>query len=253
MIIHTLKNRGFSLIELAVVLFIISLILGGLLPPLATQIEQRERESTQGQLDEIKQVIYGYVLQNRYLPCPDCRDNTGNCAGLTANDGVEDTIGGPLFQCATSAGNLPWSTLGVKETDAWGRPFTYRVTDIFADRGTGSDTTAGCTPTTTGVSFALCSNGDINIFGNNADAEAGVNFLAQNVPAIVVSHGANWSDTPSDDEEENYEDSSNANDELSRFVYRDFSSDEGNEFDDLMIWISPHVLRTKMLNAGLLP
>lgn len=240
------KQRGFSLIELAMVLFIISLILGGLLPPLATQIEQREREKTQDQLDEIKEVIYGYVLQNKYFPCPDCRDNTGNCAAATANDGQEDTIGGPLFTCATEAGNLPWSDLGLLETDAWGQRFTYRVTSSFADRGTGSDGT-GCTPSTAGVSFSLCSDGNITIL----DSDGGAN-VATNVPAIVVSHGGNWDETPSTDEAENYDDGS-AGDVDGTFVYRDFSSEAGNEFDDLMIWISPHVLRTRMLDAGILP
>jgi len=257
------KQPGFSLIELAIVLFIISLILGGLLPPLATQIEQREREKTQDQLDEIKEVIYGYVLQNRYFPCPDCRDNTGNCAAATANDGIEDTISGvgTSLDCATEAGNLPWSSLGVRENDAWAQRFTYRVYIEFADRNGGSDSdgapaspvapgttgSTGCSPTTSGVSFALCSGGNITIL----DSDGGAN-VATNVPAIVVSHGGNWDEDPSDDEDENYDDG-RAGDVAGTFVYRDFSSEAGNGFDDLMTWISPHVLRTRMLDAGILP
>lgn len=242
----TRKVNGFSLIELAIVLFIISLILGGLLPPLATQIEQRERERTQNQLDEIHDVLYGFVLQNRYFPCPDCWDNSGNCASATANDGEEDTIGASPFTCATEVGNLPWSSLGVRETDAWGQRFTYRVTDGFADRDTGSDGT-GCTPVTASVSFAMCSTGNITIL----DGDGG-NNVATGVPAIVVSHGGNWDEDPSDHEDENYDDG-RTGDVAGTFVYRDFSTEAGNEFDDLMIWISPHVLRTRMLNAGILP
>jgi len=37
------------------------------------------------------------------------------------------------------------------------------------------------------------------------------------------------------------------------FVYRDFSSDSTSGFDDMLIWISPHILRAKMLEAGILP
>ena len=245
------------------VLFIISLILGGLLPPLATQIEQRERERTQDQLNEIREVIYGYVLQNRYLPCPDCRDNTGNCAAVTANDGQEDTINGAgtSLDCATEVGNLPWSDLGVQETDAWGQRFTYRVYYEFADRNDpdnsdgapaspaapGTTGSASCTPTTAGVSFSLCSGGNITIL----DSDGG-NNVATNVPAIVVSHGGNWDETPSTDEAENYDDGS-AGDVDGTFVYRDFTSSTANPYDDLMIWISPHVLRSRMLSAGILP
>ncbi len=253
------RQIGFSLIELAVVLFIISLILGGLLPPLSTQIEQKEREKTQAQLDEIKQVLYGYVYRNNYLPCPDCRDNSGNCAGATANDGLEDTIAGTgnTLDCATEVGNLPWVDLGVQETDAWNQRFTYRVDNEYADRESATlPVTAsewegtGCTPTTSGVSFALCSDGNIDVLNSDGGTK-----LAENVPAIVVSHGANWSNTPSADEDENYDDGS-AGDTDRDFVYKDFvkdSSDPSNDFDDMMTWISPHVFRAKMLDAGILP
>ena len=47
-------QEGFTLIELAIVLFILGLLLGTILPPLAAQFEQKRREETQAQLDEIK-------------------------------------------------------------------------------------------------------------------------------------------------------------------------------------------------------
>lgn len=265
--IRTIRQHGFSLIELAVVLFIISLILGGLLPPLATQIEQKEREQTQAQLDEIKQVLYGYAFKNNYLPCPDCRDNSGNCAGVTANDGFEDTIAGTgnTLDCASEVGNLPWASLGVQEYDAWNQHFTYRVDNEFADRESSTNPVTasewegtGCTPTTSGVSFSLCSDGNITVKDS-----AGGSDIADNVPAIVVSHGADWSSTATDDgnaatyadEDENYDDG-RTGDTAKTFVYKDFvkdNTDSSKDFDDMMIWISPHVFRAKMLEAGILP
>ncbi|MFT5426041.1 MAG: prepilin-type N-terminal cleavage/methylation domain-containing protein, partial [Gammaproteobacteria bacterium] len=129
-----IRNSGFTLIELAMVLFILSLLLASFLAPLAARVEQKEREKTQIQLDEIETVIYGYVLQNAYLPCPDCSVYAGDCKVLEdidpldtiINDGMEDLIGdaGDALTCATEFGNLPWVTLGVKETDEWDNRFT---------------------------------------------------------------------------------------------------------------------------------
>ncbi len=246
-------SQGFTLIELAVVLFVLGLLLSSFLAPLAARVEQQERNNTQIQLNEIIEIIYGYALQNNYLPCPDCRDNTGGCAGNTANDGIEDTDAGPgvSLVCASEVGNLPWVTLGVQGTDAWDNTFTYRVDDAFADRGdpNQSDGT-GCEAgsATLNVSFSLCSDGDITVL----DADGG-NNVATFIPAIVVSHGKNWPEVPTAHEEENYDDATVATDTIGTFVDKDYSDDAVAGFDDMLIWISPHVLRTMAVKSGILP
>jgi len=250
-----LKNRyfqnGFSLIELAIVLFILSLLLGTLLSALPARLEQEERAKTQERLDEILEVLYGFTIRNTRLPCPDCRDTTGGCSGFTPNDGQEDITAGTPATCAattgtTAAGNLPWVDLGVTGVDDWGNTFTYAVDEEFADTEDGADS---CTPVTLNVSFAFCSDGSIVVL----DADGGSN-IATGVPAIVVSHGKNWTETPSAHEEENYEDTTTyPGDTLGIFVSRDFSNDPTDKFDDMLIWVSPHVLRKRMLDAGILP
>ena len=236
--------QGFTLLELTMVLFILSLLLAGFLVPLAARVEQKERSDTQIQLDEIETVVYGYVLQNNHLPCPDCSDNTGDCAALTANDGEEDLIRvGSVSSCATEKGNLPWVTLGVKETDAWNNRFTYRVDDSFADRDDPASDGTGCSASATlNVSFSLCSVGDIIVRGGAGGAK-----VATEIPAIIVSHGKNFSDNvPSADETENLDPDTN-------FVDKVYSSAAGTEFDDMLLWISPHVLKTMSVNGGILP
>jgi len=238
-------NKGFTLIELTMVLLILGLLLSSFLAPLAARVEQQERNNTQIQLDEIEKIIYGHVLQNAYLPCPDCRDNAGGCVGLTANDGVEDR---PAGVCASEIGNLPWVTLGVKGTDEWDNTITYRVDDVFADSNTpvsdGTPLQAGCanTSATLNVSFSLCSDGDITV----NDLATGGDLVASFIPAIVVSHGKNWAVSTSADEAEN-------TDGDTIFVDKDYSQAVGSEFDDMLIWISPYVLRTMSVNAGILP
>lgn len=238
------NDRGFTLLELSVVLLIAGLLLGGLLVPLSTQMEQGQRTQTQAQFDEAREVLYGFVLKNHRLPCPDCStDTVGNCDDIAAadaahiGDGAEDIIAGD--NCAHQTGNLPWVTLGVLGNDAWGRRLTYYVTNTFADTTTAG---AGCTPDTLNVSFGLCTDGDVDIVA----AAGTTNYVARDVPAIILSHAANGLDTTRVHELENA-------DADAIFVYRDFSGDATYGFDDMLIWISPHILRAKLLDAGILP
>ncbi|MDZ7734835.1 MAG: hypothetical protein U5P41_00760 [Gammaproteobacteria bacterium] len=76
-------------------------------------------------------------------------------------------------------------------------------------------------------------------------------LVAKHIPAIVLSHGKNYIELdPSDFEAENLDYETT---EPILFIQRDFSQKDGEEFDDLLIWISPHTLRLKMVEAGLLP
>lgn len=228
-------QHGFTLVELAIVLFIVALLLGGLLAPMAVQIEQNERRQTRDKMEEIREAIYGFALVEHRLPCPDCRNTDDACAGGAPNNGVEDRIDDTNAQCRSEVGNLPWATLGVSGIDAWGRRFTYRVDGQFANDidGTG----AGC-PVTPGVKFELCAEGNIEVRTDHDDSDS---WTAKGIPAIIVSHGKEG------EFRSNFE---AANDGLNEiFVDRPISPD----FDDILVWISPHQLRLKMLRAGILP
>ncbi len=236
-------SQGFTLIEMTVVLFILALLLGSFLVPLATRVEQKERENTQIQLDEIEAAIHGFVLQNNRLPCPDCALVGTTCVNTITNDGEAD-VNNTTGACLVNQGNLPWVTLGVQKSDAWGNEFTYRVDGEFADTTDDTTGTPNCAATLN-VSFSLCSDGDITV----RDSVGGAN-VAMNIPAIIVSHGKNFSNNavslPLSDEEENLDNDAN-------FVDRDYSLEVNNEFDDMLLWISPHVLRTMAVRSGILP
>lgn len=239
------KQLGFTLVEIAIVMLIITLLLTGLVPTISSQIEQKQRNETRKQIDEIQQALIGFTLINGRLPCP------ADPAILTgaANAGIE------RLTCTTALGTLegvlPWVTLGVQETDSWGNRFTYRVSESFADSPlAGTVTPPGtCLSTSIISSFALCTEGDITI----KDSAAG-NTVASKIPAIIVSHGAksNGAYTPhggatrivdaAGDELEN------ANN-TTTFVYKSTASD----FDDQVVWISPNILFNRMVTAGKLP
>jgi prepilin-type N-terminal cleavage/methylation domain-containing protein len=130
-----LCERGFTLIELAIVLFVITLLLGGMLTPLGQQIAERQTGETRHAMDSARTALVGYALRHREhnetgnLPCPDMR-----APGPTgvANDGQEDRHGDG--RCVVLAGNLPWLTLGLAESDAWGNRLGYAVAPDWAKR-----------------------------------------------------------------------------------------------------------------------
>ncbi|HEY9197723.1 MAG TPA: prepilin-type N-terminal cleavage/methylation domain-containing protein [Gammaproteobacteria bacterium] len=148
----TRRQTGFTLVEMAVVLVIVGLLLGGLLVPLGTQMENDRRKETAATLDAIREALIGFaVINDARLPCAD-----------TNGDGRED--------CPSAAmGGLPYADLGVSATDAWGNPWRYAVTGAFTS------------------TFALATAGTLNVADTNGCA-AGT-LLAANVPAVVISEG----------------------------------------------------------------
>ena len=266
-----IKQSGFSLIELAVVLFILSLLLGGMLSPLATSIEQENRQKAQDDLNEIKDLLLGYAIINGRLPCPDCPDLTvGSCnaAGSSnVNDGLEDRYdSGGIQVCRTDIGNLPWTELQIKSDDAWGNYYTYQVTPDFSRESNNS----ACGSATTGISFELCTSGDIDIYDTYATTYPVTPTVANDVVAIVISHGKNFLETSQQDQEvENYGrnpenpdsgttiiSSYTPSDYVSNvFIYTDYTNTSSGDvaYDDLMIWLPAPTLMNKMVSAGKLP
>ena len=227
-------QRGLTLVELAMVLVIFSLLVGGMLMGLGAQRQVAESNESQKQLSEIRDALIGFAVANGRLPCPANPALVSGAAGA----GLERVpiAGGCTGGAAAVAGVLPWATLGVPELDVWGRRVSYRVTGIFAQPITGL------------ASFALNSAGDINIRATSAGT-----LIASNVPAAIVSHGTNglggflptgaqMAASADADETEN----SNADVE---FVSKAFTS----TFDDQVVWVTPSILMHRMVSAQKLP
>ncbi|MGZ8256366.1 MAG: type II secretion system protein, partial [Gallionella sp.] len=93
----TPKTLGFTLIEMAMVLMIVALVLGGMLPVISGQIEQQRTNETRKQLAEIREALLGFVVTNNRLPCP---------ATGALNTGVEAVTGtGAALVCSAINGN----------------------------------------------------------------------------------------------------------------------------------------------------
>jgi prepilin-type N-terminal cleavage/methylation domain-containing protein len=233
------KASGFSLIELALVLVVVALLMGGLLVPLSMQIEQQKIRETQKAMEEIKEALLGYSLTSLHLPCPDKTSGANNGANDAPNDGVEDfTVA--TGQCVVTEGNIPWATLGVASVDGWNSRIHYSVTATFSNRS----------PLLT---YSLVSAGTLRVC---LDA-ACVTPVATNVPAVILSFGKNGYGAINASNIANPAPSSAdelANTDLTvDFVSHPTSNLAGQEFDDLVTWLSPNILYNRMVAAGRLP
>jgi len=157
----TFRRRGFTLTEMAVVLVIVSLLIGGMILPLAAQQDIRNVAATQKQIVDAIEALHGFAASRSgvpYLPCPD-----------TDGNGQEDRLGA---DCTATEGNLPWVDLGLGRQDAWGNALRYAVSPAFANSTGG---------------FALLTLGTLRVCADAACAAV----VAANVPAVVFSRGKN--------------------------------------------------------------
>lgn len=221
------RQQGFSLLEMAVVLVIVGLLLGGLLGSVSgLQTRQREAQ-TERQLDEIREALMTFAAVNARLPCP-------------ANPATPDTVAGAGVERAPNlvgctggnAGVLPWATLGLAQTDAWGRRFSYRVAPLFAR-------------TAPAITLPLLGDGTVQNL-------AGVALSIQ-LPAVVVSHGANGRGGfgPSGAPGAASTDAAELENTDADAVF--VSDTPTDTFDDLVRWVPLSVLLGRMLQAGALP
>lgn len=63
------RQRGFTLIEMAIVLVIVTILLGGLAIPLSAQIQARRIAETNRTLEEAREAILGYAMSNTTTTC----------------------------------------------------------------------------------------------------------------------------------------------------------------------------------------
>ena len=214
---------------MAITLFIVALLLGGLLVPLGTQVEQRKITETQKTLDDIKEALIGFTIANGRLPRPATSNVDGNEKSACASEGV-------------CTGFIPWATLGITKLDGWGKIFVYSVTPAFANNPISFTTVATKTVQTRDTTGTLVS-------------------LASSTPVVIISQGKNnwgigdngnaFADTSATNTDEDTNNSATVN-----FISRtqtDNTAASGGEFDDIVTWLSPNILFNRLVAAGKLP
>jgi prepilin-type N-terminal cleavage/methylation domain-containing protein len=245
-------HKGFTLIEMAVVLVVVGVLLGSFIGTLGNRIDVSRVSEAETELEDIKQAMMAYAFVNGFLPCPDCDEAGGSCTAAMVGDGLEDYDGA---QCSENedAGNVPWVTLGLGRGDPWSNHYRYAVQNIYADQS---------------IPFAL-NTVMANPFSIQepdyvADATGATpHDLANNVVAVIFTHGKNGFGAISEDNTarsaipaENTDELENDDNDTDYYIRPETRADaaiSGGEFDDLLIWISEYELKAKMVEAGKLP
>jgi general secretion pathway protein G len=105
----TLKQQGFTLLELLVVIVIIGLLAGYVAPRYFAQVGKSEVQVAKAQIESLEKALDQFRLDNRRYP--------------SAEEGLEALMAKPA-----SAAN--WSGPYLKKAvphDPWGHPYVYRV------------------------------------------------------------------------------------------------------------------------------
>lgn len=246
--IDTTGARGFTLFELAVVLIIVALLSGGLMLSLSAQQDNMAVADTERRLNDARDALLGFAAANGRLPCP----------ASAVSNGIESPAGGGA--CSNPLdGFLPAATLGLAPADAqgyavdaWGNPLRYAL--AMQANPTHCPAPASCFATTDGIrrlwNTATPPTPDLRVCSSvipGPPAQCAGATLADNAVAVIYSRGKNGAAVPAGADEV-------ANGDGDRvFVWHTATPAGGNEFDDLMTWISPNLLYHRLIAAGRLP
>lgn len=235
---HLLRSQsslhGFSLLEMAIALVILSLMMGWLMTPLKVQYGLQKYQQTEQRLYTAQQALLGHALIYHYLPCPD---------NDQPPDGWENVLSNQ--SCASDEGVLPWQQLGIVATDAWGRYFRYRADSTFTHHSqwfsvSAAESASNIQVTSdTGAATSVPSRPAAIILSHGENGLGGIQS--------VSGGGAYVMPAPSHvDEREN------ADGDLA-FVDQAQQQTGTAVFDDRLIMLSPKVLIQQMVQAQRLP
>lgn len=257
--------RGFTLVEMAVVFMIVTLLLGGLIATLNAQFDARNATQTEQTMQLARDALTGFAIRQERLPCPAVENSTNiptmppywviyAVAGV--RDGTATSVAGTGEEafaagassttnglCARTTGFLPALTLGIGPTDekgylldGWGNRLLYAVTDGDATNPRAF-TTAKKLRT---LGFAVTPNLFVcTATPGNAPTDCGVGVPGTRAPAVIVSLGKNYAQVAFGDEAFN-------NDGDRIFV----AHTPGPSFDDQLLWLSENVLYSRMIAAS---
>jgi prepilin-type N-terminal cleavage/methylation domain-containing protein len=262
------RIKGFTLIEIAIVLLVVSILLGYTVALFPVQQELKQYRAVNDEMDRIIDAIYAYAQVNGRLPC---------AASLALRNGSPDAEDGNASpdngtECNQWYGYLPAKTLGIDGRydvdklllDPWGSPYRYQVTanDTNSDDSSSGLGVAGGDFVTDNdiqsVSMNLLSP-DLQICTANPTLLAtdttcgGAEFtVADGIPAVVLSLGKDRGLVNSVVENENLDNTLDGTTDIV-FVKTARNETAATGYDDIVKWISPNTLYSRMIDAGQLP
>jgi|GEM_PF-1076165 len=237
---HTCSTRGFTLVEIAIVLVIAGLLLAGVSRQFGTFADNDRYSASQDYLDDARKALLDYAGVNGHLPCPD-----------STNDGLANV--GNNSSCAVAEGGLPFVDLGMEEQTDWNAPVRYAVhrkaSAEECPEPEGDITTCFFHKLSFNLKTAVETPDQLFVADRTG---AGAVPLGQNLLAVIVSYGSNSQATldncegggRSDDEDENC-------DADTVFIQATARTDDAAQpFDDQLVWISELDLKSARANGA---
>jgi len=256
------RQSGFTLIEIAIVLLIVTIVLGYSVAMLPLQQELKQYRNADTEMDSIIEHLVAFAQVNGRLPCPDTATDTDGVANSV--DGLEDQHSNANTGCEAFFGFLPARTLGMngkyddsgRLIDPWGSGYGYAVSNIDRD-GVGGDGKPDLV-TANGIRDEGLANvdPDLQVCSDSAItgmdltcADVSGNTVVDNVAVVIVSLGKDNALPPvSAIQQENTDDFDNGtNDKVYIF------SPRRDDYDDIVKWIPRSLLFSRMIEAEQLP
>lgn len=256
---ESLRPAGFTIIELALALFLLALLFGTVFVPLRAQVDVRNVESTERRLKAALEALLGFAATHGYFPCPSDEASAGREA-----PGADHGTGA----CSTYFGYLPAATLGLGGSDAQGYAVDAWVTPANRIRYAVSDERVGPAANThtftrvNGMRAAgIAALGDpaLSLFHVCASARGvkpamscgSAPTIVSTAPVVVWSAGPNAATGgASADEAQNPNPNGGSRDRI--FVSR-VRSEAADAFDDIVAWLPMPRVVAGLLAAGQLP
>ena len=194
------RTRGFTLLEMSIVLLVLSVFLGGALARIAQETRMRKQHELSVKLEAIERALVAIGIANRRLPCPadgSAPLDSPDFGGETGPEGA-CTSGSPAGTFSdganTVSGVVPVRAIGLPDEymfDSWGGRFTYVVDKRITTVGSFDLYWPDGWPIE-GVRDETTRIGDIEVVDHFV--EGGVNTVTiwtEHAVAAIVSHGEN--------------------------------------------------------------
>ena len=202
------KSRGFSLVEIAIVLAILGFLLTIGLKSTGAYLSAERRQTTVARLAGVDAALVNYVALQKRLPCP----ADGALQPGDANLGLERRDNGtglclidpsPPVTPFMSRGVVPWVTLGITETEAldgWNNRITYRTVSAAngftnnnaldmtqcATNGTEDEQVPAVAPIPKTACNANCSAANLTLCTKPTDFLLNRGIVVQNGAGVVI-------------------------------------------------------------------
>ena len=223
------KKKGFTLIELSIVLVIIGIMLYSGIAIGAIQIEAAKLKQTKDKLNKIEKAMQLYFEANNSLPCPAGgnrafnagdfamgeKANASSALSNTTCPNVDTTTNDAAGGANIYIGVVPTRDLDLPDDfmmDGWGNRITYAVSKHCVDPDNWSDAdlsatnkcTTGADDTNDGTDangagdLSYEPGGNIIVCNNSAEVCAGTAIRSKYAAYVILSHGKNgvggWTD-----------------------------------------------------------